>query len=71
MADLQAVGSQLDGALKVLSGRWIQTRTVWTDAVGQGFEREFWVPLESVTRSTHQTMGPLAAVIAQARRSVK
>lgn len=71
MAGLEAAGSQLDGAFSVLRGRWVQTRAVWTDPVGQEFERELWVPLDAMSRSTQQTVDLLAEVVAQAKRNVK
>jgi len=70
MTNLYATGSQFGRVLKALSGRWIRTRALWTNAAGQDFERDFWISLDTSMPRTKKAIASLADVITGARHHV-
>ncbi len=71
MSNLTATYEQLATCWKVLHQRWEAAQSQWNDPVSRDFEKIYWTPLEAQVQLTHQEMGRLAQVIAQARRNVK
>lgn len=68
---LNTIATEWQEAWQRLRQRWQETTTIWSDSVGQQFEREFWQPLETQVAATQREMERLAYVIAQARRGIR
>jgi hypothetical protein len=65
---LNAASVELVDGIQTLGERWEDTRTVWTDAVAQDFEKRFWTPLEAYTNDAVGAIDRLSTLIVQVRR---
>jgi hypothetical protein len=65
--DFGASAARLQDAWKALQRQRLQTRTVWTDAQAQRFEREFIDPLEPKFLRLIEGIGRLSQVFLAAR----
>jgi hypothetical protein len=71
MASLANSSEQLSASISRARQTWHSTREVWNDPVSREFESKHWAQLEPTTQPVIEQMKRLAALIEQARGSVK
>lgn len=62
---------QLGKAMKELTHRWLETKSVWNDAVSRRLEDDFLVPLESDLKNAVSAMDRIGVLIQTIKRDCR